>query len=186
MQYNDELKEILSARTIQDRIAKLGKKITKDYQGRSITVIGILNGAFIFLADLVRQIDLPIQIDFVRLVSYSRSKSSGQVTITKDVELILKDRDVLVVEDIVDTGLTLQYLKEMLKLHNASSVKICCLIDKKERREVPVEVDYAGFDIPSGFLVGYGLDYEENYRHLSCIYHLKPVHEPEAFKPSER
>lgn len=186
MQYKDELKEILSPLAIRNRIAELGKQITEDYQERSITVIGILNGAFIFLADLVRQIDLPMQIDFVRLASYNGTKSSGQITITKDVELVLKDRDVLVVEDIVDTGLTLQYLKEMLKLHNASSVKICCLIDKKERREVPVDVDYVGFDIPRGFLVGYGLDYEENYRHLPCVCHLNPVYEPESFKPSER
>lgn len=186
MQYKDELKEILSSSAIQDRIAELGKQITEDYQGRPVTIIGILNGAFIFLADLARKIDLPVQIDFVRLASYSGAKSSGQVTITKDVELVLKGRDVLVVEDIVDTGLTLQYLKEMLKLHNASSVRICCLIDKKERRKVPIEVDYVGFDIPRGFLVGYGLDYEENYRHLPCIYHLNPVHKPEAFKPSER
>ena len=186
MEFRDELKEILSPQAIQDRIRELGRQITEDYQGRQIVVVGILNGAFIFLADLVRAIDLPLQVDFVRLVSYAGSESTGQVTITKDVELVLKDKDVLVVEDIVDTGYTLEYLKEVLKLHRPASVKICCLIDKKERRKVPIEVEYSGFDIPRGFLVGYGLDYEEDYRYLPGIFHLSPRYEPEAFRPSER
>ncbi len=186
MEYRDKLKEILSPQQIQERVAELGREITKDYQGRTIVVVGILNGAFMFMADLVRAIDLPVQVDFVRLSSYRGADSSGQVSITKDVELVLKDKDVLVVEDIVDTGLTLQYLKEVLKLHKAASVKICCLIDKKERREVPIEADYVGFDIERGFLVGYGLDYEENYRNLPGVYHLSPGYEPEAFRPSER
>ncbi len=186
MEYKDDLREVLSAETIGNRVKELGAEITRDYQGRTLVVVGILNGAFIFMADLVRAIDLQVQTDFVRLASYRGTDSTGQVTITKDVELVLKDKDVLVVEDIVDTGYTLQYLKEVLKLHNAASVKICCLIDKKERRKVPIEVDYVGFDIPKGFLVGYGLDYEEDYRHLSGIYHLTPVYEPEAFHPSER
>ncbi len=186
MEYKDEFKEVLSPQTIQERVRELGSEITRDYAGREVVLIGILNGAFIFLADLVRAIDLRLQIDFVRLVSYSGTESTGQVTITKDVELVLKDKDVIVVEDIVDTGYTLEYLKEVLKLHKPASVKICCLIDKKERREVPVDVDYAGFDIPRGFLVGYGLDYEENYRHLPGIFHLTPRYEPEGFNPSER
>jgi len=186
MEYRDELREILSPQTIQERVREIGEQITEDYRGRELVIIGILNGAFIFLADLVRQIDLRLQIDFVRLVSYAGSESTGQVTITKDVELVLKDKDVLVVEDIVDTGYTLEYLKEVLKLHRPASVKICCLIDKKERRKVPMEVDYAGFEIPRGFLVGYGLDFEENYRHLPGIFHLSPQYEPEGFNPSER
>jgi hypoxanthine phosphoribosyltransferase len=186
MESKDELREILSPSAIQDRVRELGKQITEDYRNRPVVVIGILNGAFIFLADLVRAIDLPLQVDFVRLVSYAGSQTTGQVSITKDVELVLKDKDILVVEDIVDTGYTLEYLKEVLKLHRPASVKICCLIDKKERREVPIEVDYAGFDVQRGFLVGYGLDYEENYRQLSGIFHLSPHYEPEAFNPSER
>ncbi len=186
MKYKDELVEVLSPGAIQDRIKELGQEITRDYQGKPLVVIGILNGAFIFMADLVRAIDLQVQTDFVRLASYRGTDSTGQVTITKDVELILKDKDVLVVEDIVDTGYTLQYLKEVLKLHNAASVRICCLIDKKERRQVPIDVDYVGFDIARGFLVGYGLDYEEDYRNLPGVYHLNPVYEPEAFHPSER
>jgi hypoxanthine phosphoribosyltransferase len=186
MECRDELKEVLSPKAIQDRVRELGQQITEDYRGRDLVVIGILNGAFIFLADLVRVIDLPLQVDFVRLLSYSGSETTGQVSITKDVELVLKDKDVLVVEDIVDTGYTLEYLKEVLKLHRPASVKICCLIDKKERRKVPMDVEYAGFEIPRGFLVGYGLDYEENYRHLPGIFHLSPNYEPEGFNPSER
>jgi len=186
MESRDELKEVLSSQTIQERVRELGKQITEDYAGREVVLIGILNGAFIFLADLVRAIDLSLQIDFVRLVSYSGSESTGQVSITKDVELVLKDKDVLVVEDIVDTGYTLEYLKEVLKLHRPASVKICCLIDKKERRKVPIEADYVGFDVPRGFLVGYGLDYEESYRHLPGIFHLNPQYEPEGFNPSDR
>ena len=186
MEFRDKLKEVLSPETIQKRIRELGAEITRDYNKEPIVVIGILNGAFVFMADLVRAIDLPVQVDFMRLVSYAGTESTGQVTITKDVELVLRDRHVLVVEDIVDTGCTLEYLKEVLKLHRPASVKICCLIDKKERREVPIEVDYAGFEIPRGFLVGYGLDYDEEYRNLPGVYHLNPVHEPEAYIPSER
>ncbi len=186
MEFRDNLKEILSPGTIQKRIRELGEQITRDYNKEPVVAIGILNGAFIFMADLVRAIDLPVQVDFMRLASYAGTESTGQVTITKDVELVLKDRHVLVVEDIVDTGCTLEYLKEILKLHRPASVKICCLIDKKERRRVPMEVDYVGFDIPRGFLVGYGLDYDEEYRHLPGVYHLNPVHEPEAYVPSER
>ena len=186
MEFKDELREVISPEAIQQRIRELGEEITRDYGKGPLVVIGILNGAFVFLADLVRALDLPVQVDFVRLASYKGTDSSGQVTITKDVELILKDKNVLVVEDIVDTGCTLEYLKEVLKLHRPATVKICCLIDKKERRQVPIEVDYVGFDVPRGFLVGYGLDYDEDYRHLPGICHLNPVYEPEAFHPSER
>jgi hypoxanthine phosphoribosyltransferase len=183
----DQLLEVLSPETINKRVCELGKQISKDYHGRPLVLIGILNGAFIFMADLIRNIRNPLRIDFVRLASYgSQAESSGRISITKDIELDIKDRDVLVVEDIVDTGYTLKYLKEVLKLHNPASVRICCLIDKKERRKVAVEVDYVGFDIPGGFLVGYGLDFNENYRSLPGVYHLNPVYEPEGFVPSER
>ncbi len=183
----DELKLIISPDEIQAKIEELGKEITRDYEDKKLVVIGILKGAFIFMADLVRSIDLPIEIDFVRLQSYgSSTESSGQISITKDVELSLKDKHVLVVEDIIDTGYTIQYLKEILSLHKTASVKICCLIDKKERREVEIDADYVGFEIERGFLVGYGLDYDEKYRNLPGVYHLNPGYEPKGFIPSER
>ncbi|MBW1669922.1 MAG: hypoxanthine phosphoribosyltransferase [Deltaproteobacteria bacterium] len=187
MNNKDQLREVLSSEIIKVRVHELGEQISKDYHGRPLVLIGILNGAFIFMADLIRNIQNSMQIDFVRLASYgSQAESSGRISITKDIELDIKDKEVLVVEDIVDTGYTLKYLKEVLKLHNPASVRICCLIDKKERRKVPIEVDYVGFDIPRGFLVGYGLDFDENYRSLPGVYHLNPVYKPEGFVPSDR
>jgi len=187
LDYKDQLRKVLSSETIKTRVCELGEQISKDYEGRPLVIIGILNGAFIFMADLIRHIKNPLQIDFVRLASYgSQAKSSGHISFTKDIEIDIKDKDVLVVEDIVDTGYTLKYLKEVLNLHNPASIRICCLIDKKERRKVSVEVDYVGFDIPSGFLVGYGLDFNENYRGLPGVYHLNPVYKPEGFMPSDR
>jgi hypoxanthine phosphoribosyltransferase len=183
----DQLREVLSSETIKARVHELGERISKDYHGRSIVLIGILKGAFIFMSDLIRHIKNPLQIDFVRLASYgSQTEPSGQISFTKDIELDIKDRDVLVVEDLVDTGYTLKYLKDVIKLHNPASVRICCLIDKKERRQVPIKVDYVGFDIPRGFLVGYGLDFDENYRGLPAVYHLNPGYQPEGFAPSDR
>ncbi len=183
----DELSPVITEENINRRVAEIGSAITREYQDKDLVIIGILKGAFIFMADLVRKIDLPIEVDFVRLQSYgSGMESSGQVTITKDVELSLKDKHVLIVEDIVDTGYTLKYLKEVLSLHETASVKICCLIDKKERRKVDIEVEYVGFEIEKGFLVGYGLDYDEQYRQLPGIFHLTPRYEAKGFVPSER
>ncbi len=187
MATKDNLEQIVSKEEIQKRVKELGKQISKDYKEKKLVVIGILKGAFVFMADLIREISIPLQIDFVRLASYGNlMQSSGEVRITKDIELNIEDKDVLVVEDIVDTGLTLQYLEEVLKLHKPASVKICCLIDKKERRRVPISVDYVGFDIPRGFLVGYGLDFEENYRELPGIFKIIPGYEPEGFIPSDK
>ncbi len=187
METIDELKIILSPEKIKERVKELGRQITADYRQKDMVVIGILKGAFIFMADLVRHIDLPMAMDFVRLQSYgSSTESSGQISITKDVELSLKDKHVLIVEDIIDTGYTLKYLKEMLRLHDTASIKLCCLIDKKERRKVDVEADYVGFEIERGFLVGYGLDYDEQYRQLPGIYHLSPRYEAKGFVPSDR
>ena len=187
MDTQDQLKEIISASEIEKRVRELGEAIRRDYEGRDLVLIGILKGAFIFLADLARAIETPVPIDFVRLASYgSGMDSSGQITFTKDIELDIRGKDVLVVEDIVDTGHTLRYLRDVLALHEPSSVRICCLIDKKERREVPINVDYVGFDVPKGFLVGYGLDYNEQYRNLGNICHLNPGYEPRAFDPSTR
>ncbi len=183
----DEFTEIISAERLEKRIVELGRQISNDYKGREIVVIGILKGAFIFMADLVRHIDCRVKTDFVRLASYgSNCDSSGTVCITKDIELDVNSKDVLVVEDIIDTGHTLKYFSEVLKLHHCKSVKICCLLDKKERREVDIQPDYIGFQIEKGFLVGYGLDYAEDYRHLKGIFHLNPGHETKAYEPSDR
>ncbi len=184
---SDDLREVISPEAIGERIAEMGREISADYQGKDLVLIGILKGAFIFTADLARAMSIPVEIDFVRLASYgSSTSSSGFVRITKDIETDIRGRHVLVVEDIVDTGHTLKYLQDVLALHGPASVKICCLIDKKERREVEIAVDYVGFDVPRGFLVGYGLDYNEAYRHLPGIYHLTPRCEPKGFRPSER
>ncbi len=169
-----ELKLLIPAEEIDKRVKELGARITQDYTGRPVVFIGILKGAFIFLADLVRAVNLPdLEIDFVRLASYGKSDtSSGEVQITKDIELVIKGKDVIVVEDIVDTGYTLEYFQEVLKLHEPRSVKICCLIDKAERRKAKINIDYCGFKIPKGFLVGYGLDFAEKWRHLPGIYEI--------------
>jgi hypoxanthine phosphoribosyltransferase len=156
---------------ITDRVRQLGKKITADYQGRPLVLIGVLNGAFIFLADLAREIDLPVEIDFIRVASYGdASTTSGTIRLTKPPEIDLNGKDILLVEDIVDTGTTLAWLHQYFGEHNVGSVKICALIDKRERRETAVIVDYSGFRVEEGFLIGYGLDYSERFRNLPEIY----------------
>ena len=169
-----EKKLILSPETIARRVRELGNAINRDYAGEPLVVVGILKGAFVFMADLVRAIELPLEIDFIRVASYGNEAcSSGKFVLTKDVELSLAGKDVLLVEDIVDTGRTMACLKERFEAHTPRSVRLCALIDKKERREVPVNVDYAGFTVEEGFLVGYGLDYAEQHRHYPGIYHLQ-------------
>jgi hypoxanthine phosphoribosyltransferase len=166
-------KLILSKEDIARRVQELGAAITKDYAGSNLLVIGALNGAFIFMADLVREIKLDLQLDFIRVASYGMSTTScGEVRFTKNVELEIVDRDILVVEDIVDTGLTLNCLHNYLTEQGARSVRTCTLIDKKERREVEVAIEYVGFEVKEGFLIGYGLDCRENYRQLSEVFHL--------------
>jgi hypoxanthine phosphoribosyltransferase len=162
---------LISRNDIARRVAELGEQIGRDYAGQDLVMVGILKGVFIFMADLVRALPFSVEVDFVRLCSYGvGTTSSGEVHITKDVEMPLKDRDVLIVEDIVDTGLTLAFLKQHLAGHRPRSLKICCLIDKKERREVEVPLDYVGFPVEKGFLVGYGLDCGEKSRTLPEIY----------------
>lgn len=168
-----EKQEVVSRQEIAARVAALGQAISRDYAGRRLVMIGILNGAFIFMADLVREIELPLEIDFIRVSSYGSSTcSSGAVQCTKDTELELAGKDVLLVEDIVDTGTTLACLKDLFAARNAQSVRICALIDKKERRTVEVTVDYAGFEVAEGFLVGYGLDHAEQHRQYPAIYKI--------------
>ena len=168
-----EKEEVVSKQDIARRVKELGRAITRDYSGRRLVVIGILNGAFIFLADLVREIELPIEIDFIRVSSYGSSTcSSGVIQCSKDTELDLAGKDVLLVEDIVDTGRTIACLRELLAARKAESVRVCALIDKQERRTVDVTVDYAGFAVSEGFLVGYGLDHAQQHRHYPAIYKL--------------
>ena len=168
-----EKQEVVSRQDIATRVTELGQAISRDYAGRRLVMIGILNGAFIFMADLVREIELPIEIDFIRVSSYgSATCSSGAIQCTKDTELALAGKDVLLVEDIVDTGRTLACLKDLFAARKAQSVRICALIDKKERRTVEVTVDYAGFEVAEGFLVGYGLDHAEQHRQYPAIYKI--------------
>lgn len=153
---------------------KLGAQLTKDYAGKNPLVICVLKGAMLFMADLVRQIDTHLEMDFLDVSSYQGgTKSTGEVKIIKDLDIPLKNRDVLIVEDIIDTGRTLNYLVNLFKYRQAKSVKICTLLDKPETRVLPVHSDYVGYIVPNAFLVGYGLDYEENYRNLPYVGILK-------------
>lgn len=172
-------KEILFSREeISSRVRELGLEITNAYRNRPLVLIGVLNGAFIFLADLAREIELNMEIDFIRVASYGdATTTSGTIRLTKPPEINLKGKDILLVEDIVDTGTTLAWLHQYFAEHNASSVKICALINKLERRETAVVVDYAGFQVEKGFLVGYGLDYAERFRNLPGIYEIGGCHE---------
>lgn len=176
MHMQNDIKEILiTEEQIKQRTKELGKQITEQYKGKDLVVIGVLKGCVIFLSDLVRQIDLPLTMDFMVVSSYGNStKSSGVVRIIKDLEKDIQGKDVLIVEDIVDSGLTLSYLVEYLKSRNASSVKICSLLDKPERRKSQVTIDFSGFQIPDEFVIGYGLDYAEVYRNLPFVCILKP------------
>jgi hypoxanthine phosphoribosyltransferase len=166
---------ILSRQEIAAKVAELGAAISRDYAGGQLVVIGVLKGAFVFTADLVRVIELPLEIDFIRVASYgNQACSSGALTLTKDVELPLAGKDLLLVEDIVDSGRTMVCLKELFQRHQPRSVRTCALIDKKERRVVEIEIDYRGFSVPEGFLVGYGLDHAEQHRHLPEVFRLHP------------
>jgi hypoxanthine phosphoribosyltransferase len=171
---NPNLEVLLSEAQLQTRIKELGAEITRDYTGRNPLLIGVLKGACFFLSDLLRAIDTRLSIEFMAISSYgSSTRTSGEVRIMKDLDVPIEGRDILVVEDIVDTGLTLSYLLANLKSRGAASVKLVALLDKYERREKDVEIDYLGFQIPDAFVVGYGLDYAERYRNLPFIAVLK-------------
>jgi hypoxanthine phosphoribosyltransferase len=166
-----QLIPVFSRAEIAQKIKTLARQISEDYSEKEVVVIGILKGAFIFLADLIRELTIPVEIDFVRLASYgSDTSSSGHIRITKDIELDIRGRDVLVVDDIVDSGLTIAFLLDYLKQSHPESIKVCAFIDKTERREVQVSIDYVGHVVDHGFLVGYGLDYDDKYRALPEIY----------------
>lgn len=176
-QEDDIARVLLSAERIGERIAELGEEITRDYAGKDLMLVGILKGCSIFLADLVRSIRLPLAFDFVAVSSYGAdTKSSGVVRILKDLDDSVESRHVLVVEDIIDTGLTLRlsYLLDNIRARRAASVKVCTLLDKPSRRRVEVPVDYSGFTVEDQFVVGYGMDYQGRYRGLPYIGLLKP------------
>lgn len=171
----NEVDILYSEEEIQKKVNQLGQQLTSDYKDEDLLVIGILKGAFIFMADLVRQIDTPLQLDFMSVSSYGSSTvSSGEVRIMKDLDYSIEGKSVLIVEDIVDTGLTLNYICEILKKRGPKSVKICCLLDKPSRRRSPIKPDYVGYSIPDEFVVGYGLDYAGHYRGYPAICILKP------------
>jgi hypoxanthine phosphoribosyltransferase len=176
MLYQDIESELLITREkIAERVRVLGQQITKDYHDRSLVAVSILKGSVLFFADLIREIDVPLTIDFMQASSYGDStESSGFVHIKKDLDRSIEGKDILLVEDIVDSGRTLSYLKTMLKKRGAASIRIATLLDKPEGRQVEMEVDYVGFIIPNAFVVGYGLDYAERYRNIPDIGILRP------------
>lgn len=171
-----QMEVLFDREELKNKVAELGDKITEEYRGREVLVVGILKGAFIFMADLIREIKIPLEIDFMDVSSYGIStSSSGEVRIIKDLENSIQDKDVLIVEDIIDTGLTLKYITELLKTRNPRSVKVCCMLDKPSRRKTDIQADYVGFTIPDRFVVGYGLDYAEQYRNYPAVCVLKPT-----------
>jgi hypoxanthine phosphoribosyltransferase len=175
------LNPLLSREQIASIVKDLADQISKDYRERELILVCILKGAFMFLSDLVRHLQIPVKIDFVRLASYGAGmKTSGRIEITKDIETPIEGKDVLIIEDIVDSGYTLQFLKDRLALANPRSVKICALLDKKARREVKIEVDYLGKEIDNVFVIGYGIDFNETYRNLPEIYYVTPIESQEG------
>ncbi len=159
---------------IQEVVRNLAHRINQDYEGRPVVLVGILKGAFIFLADLVRHLELPVEVDFIRVASYGQStESSGEIRLEKDVECEIQGKDVILVEDIVDSGITVRWLLDHLEKKRPRSLKVCALIDKYERRVIDVPVDYAGLRMADGFVVGYGLDFAERYRELCGIYEVE-------------
>lgn len=171
----EDIQEILySEEELAARVAEMGEMITRDYKGMPLTVVGILKGSNIFTSDLIRRIDLPLKLDFMAVSSYGNATAStGVVKIMKDLDRDIEGENILIVEDLVDSGLTLRYLKDILQTRNPASVKICTLLDKPARRKENVAVDYCGFEVPDEFIVGYGIDYAERYRNLPFIGYLK-------------
>ena len=167
-------KVLLSAEEIEQRVAELGEQITRDYEGKDLLTVGILKGSNVFMSDLIRKIDIPLHMDFMVVSSYGNAtESSGVVKIVKDLEKGIKGKHLLIIEDIIDSGLTLKYLKQILETREPASVKLCTLLDKPARRQEEVDVDYVGFTVPDEFIVGYGIDYAEYYRNLPFIGALK-------------
>ncbi len=163
-------KVLISRDELNEKVKELGNKISMEYEGKDLIMVGVLKGGFIFLADLIRELKIPVEIDFISVSSYgSSSKSSGVVRIIKDIDVSITNKHVIIVEDIIDTGLTLKYLKEMLYTRGPLDVKIIAALDKPSRRKVDIDIDYKGFTIPDEFVVGYGLDYASKYRNLPDV-----------------
>jgi hypoxanthine phosphoribosyltransferase len=160
---------LLSEEQIRRRIAEIGAEIARDYAGKPLKLVGVLKGSFVFMADLSRAIDLPIKVDFIGTTSYQGTKSSGVVRITNDLSRPIEGEHILLVEDIVDTGLTMQYLLENLATRHPASVKVCALLEKPARAKVQIPIDYKGFSIPDEFVVGYGLDWDGRFRNLPYL-----------------
>ena len=175
---SERLVLLYSRDQIARRVRELAAVISADYSGSDLVLIGILRGAFVFLADLIRQLTIPVVVDFVGAASYgSRTQTSGQVAITKELQVPVSGRELLLVEDIEDTGITLEAIHNALKKLGPRSIKVCTLIDKRERRLVEMPVDYVGFTIAEGFVVGYGIDYADRYRYLPDIYRIEELEE---------
>ncbi len=167
------LHPLISREQIASIVRDLASRISGDYGQKELVLVCVLKGAFMFLSDLVRHLQMPVQIDFVRLASYgSGMKSSGRIEITKDIEVSVEGKDVIIVEDIIDSGRTIKFLKERLALSKPRTVKVCTLLDKKARREVEMEADYVGKEVDDVFIVGYGIDFNEAYRNLPQIYYV--------------
>ena len=172
----DDIREVIfTEEEIQNRIRELGAEINKDYAGKSLLIIGVLKGCYVFLADLSRQIGLDCEIRFLTASSYGFSSvSSGKVNIDSNIDFSVEGKDVLIIEDILDSGITLTALRAFVAKHKPTSLKVCALLDKPERRQLPISIDYTGFICPNEFVVGYGLDYGERYRNLPYVASLKP------------
>jgi len=167
-----ELELLISKEEIENKVKELAKQISEDYQGKKPLLVGILNGAIIFLADLIRELKIPVEIDFIKVRSYAGTNSTGTVEVKLDVEGDIRDKDVIIVEDIIDTGVTMDFLLKMLKARKPRSLVVCALLDKPERRVVDIRADYVGFTIPDYFVVGYGLDFNGQYRELPAVYRI--------------
>jgi hypoxanthine phosphoribosyltransferase len=168
-----ELRPLLGQQKIRRRVKELAEQISRDYRGKEVLFICILKGAFVFLSDLMRHIDLPVQVDFVGLASYgSETVSSGQIQVTHQSSIPIQDKDVIIVEDIIDSGRTLKFLTDELRSRKPRSLRVCCLLDKKSRRQVEFHADYVGFDIEDLFVVGYGLDVNEQFRNLPSVHYV--------------
>ena len=168
------MKLLLSENEIKDRVKALGKKITKDYEGKKPIFIGILNGCYVFMADLLREVELDVEVDFVKIRSYEGASSTGTIKFRKDISADIDGRDVIIVEDIIDSGFTINFLVKRLRNSGPKSVAVASILFKKEVAKLDFEVDYVGFEIPPEFVVGYGLDYDEKYRHLKDVMVMEP------------
>jgi hypoxanthine phosphoribosyltransferase len=174
MVFQPQLKILISRDEIAEAVDRLASEIKRDYQDKQPLLIGVLKGSFVFMADLIRQLDLPLELDFIRLSSYGAAReSSGKVRVVQGVETPVKGRDVLVIEDIVDTGITTSFLLDYLMKRKPASLKLCALTDKPSRRRIPVSIDYLGLSLPNKFVVGYGLDFDQRFRNLPDIYALE-------------